>query len=203
MRGPRARAAATYPDVVNVLAVRSHTEIMVYMLLNDCRACHSGNRDVTDELDARDGAVFATYTAFCRDCGNVDVHPFRLPDHDPQGDDPDVVFGGAEPSTVIDAGGWLRFARQTAVSGPTEPDGLGAPERASAALVMRAAAAAVREVVKFIEPGVERLPRSAMWTDRGRTEFDRDPWQFSRARLAVIENAYRESAERLAGGQPT
>ena len=184
---------------VNVLSVRSHTEAMVYVLRSDCRACHSRNRDVTDDLEARDGTVNASYTSFCRDCGNIDVHTFRLPDHDPQGDDPGVVFGGSEPSTVIDAGQWLRFARQTAVGGPVEPNGLAEAERASAALAMRAAAAAVREVVKFLEPGVERLPRSAMFTDEGREEFDRDPWQFSRERLAVVENAYRTAAERLAG----
>jgi hypothetical protein len=184
---------------VNVLPVRSHTEAMVYVLLSDCRGCHSRNRDVTDELEARDGAVTASYTAFCRDCGNVDGYTFRLPDHDPQGGDPGVVFGGPEPSTIIDAGQWLRFARQTAIGGPVEPEGLTGPERASAARAMQAAAAAVREVVKFIGPDVDRLPRSAMWTDQGRDEFDRDPWQFSRERLAVIENAYRTAAERLAG----
>jgi WD40 repeat protein len=51
----------------------------VYVLLRDCRACGSANRDVTDELDARDGAVNTSYTSFCRECGNIDVYTFRLP----------------------------------------------------------------------------------------------------------------------------
>ena len=67
---------------------------------------------------------------------------------------------------------------------------------------MQTAAAAVREAAKFIEPGRERLARSALWTDAGRAEFDSDPYRFSRPRLAVLEQAYREAAEQLAGGRP-
>jgi hypothetical protein len=187
---------------VNVLAARSHSEAAVYVLMHDCRACGSSNRDVTDELDARDGDVFTEYTSFCRDCGNIDVHRFRLPAHDPLAGAVTVVFGGPEPSAIIDAGEWLAFARRTSGGGPVEPEGLTLQECADAALAMEAAAAAVREVVKFFEPDAERLPRSAIWTDRGRAEFDRDPWRFSRTRLAVVENAYREAAGRLGGRRP-
>jgi hypothetical protein len=175
---------------------------MTFVLLRDCGGCHSRNRDVTDDLDIRDGDAIAEYTAFCRSCTHIDVYTFRLPDSDPQGGEAGVVFGGAEPSGIIDAGEWLAFAHTTSAGGPVEPAGLTDRERAAAALAMEAAAAAVREVVKFIEPGEERLPRSAVWTDRGRAEFDRDPWRFSRARLAVIEKAYRDAAGRLAGGRP-
>jgi hypothetical protein len=187
---------------VNVPAARSHNEAMMFVQLRDCGGCRGRNRDLTDTVDIRDGDAFAEYTAFCRDCANIDVYTFRLPDSDPQGGEAGVVFGGEEPSGIIDAGEWLAFAHTTSVGGPVEPDGLSDPERAQAALAMEAAAAAVREVVKFIEPGEERLPRSAVWTDRGRAEFDRDPWRFSRARLAVIEKAYRDAAGRLAGGRP-
>jgi hypothetical protein len=80
-----------------------------------------------------------------------------------------------------------------------EPVGLTAEQRAQAALSMEAAAAAVREVLKFIPPGAERMPLSAIWTDRGRAEFAREPARMGRARMAVLETAYRESAARLAG----
>jgi hypothetical protein len=194
--------AATYSGGVTVRAARSHNEAMMFVLLRDCGACHSTNRDVTDDLDIRDGEAYAEYTAFCRECRNIDVYTFRLPDTDPQAGESGVVFGGAQPSGIIDPGEWLAFAHTTSVNGPVEPDGLAEPDRQEAALAMEAAAAAVREVVKFIEPGQERLPRSALWSDKGRAEFDRDPWRFSRSRLAVIDKAYRESAGRLAGGRP-
>jgi hypothetical protein len=187
---------------VDVLAARSHNEAMVYVLLHACRACGEENRDVTDEIEARDGVVHTEYTSFCRRCGNVDRYLFRLPERDPQTGEVGVAFGGSEPSTIIDAGQWLAFADRTSTSGPVEPGGLTPEERADAALAMQAAAAAVQEVVKFIEAGEERVPTSAIWTDRGRSEFDRDPWRMSRARLAVVEAAYREAAERLAAGRP-
>lgn len=176
----------------------------MFVLLRDCRACDSGNRELTDELDVGDTTeAFTGYTAFCRDCGNVDVYRLRLPGTDPQDGEAGVVFGGPEPSGIIDAGEWLALARRTSAGTAVEPAGLTDRERADAALAMHTAAAAVREVVKFIEPGRDRLPYSAMWTDTGRQEFDREPLRFSRPRLAVLERSYREVAERLAGGRPT
>ncbi len=174
----------------------------MFVLLRECRACGGGNRELTDELDVGDGEASTEYTAFCRDCGNIDAYRLRLPDADPQSGEAGVVFGGPEPSGIIDAGEWLALARRTSEGSPVEPAGLTDRERADAALALHTAAAAVREVVKFIEPGRERLPLSAMWTDAGREEFDRGPWRFSRPRLAVIERSYREAAERLADGRP-
>lgn len=189
---------------MTVLAARSHNEAMMFVLLRDCRGCGGGNRELTDELqvDETGTETFAEYTAFCRDCGNIDVYRLRLPAGDPQAGERGVVFGGPEPSGIIDAGEWIALAHRTAAGSPAEPAGLADQDRADAALAMQTAAAAVREAVKFIGPGRERLPRSAMWTEAGRAEFDRDPWRFSRPRLAIVEQAYREAAERLAGDLP-
>lgn len=187
---------------MNVLAARSHNEAVLYVLLRDCVACHRDNRDITDELDVTHGVPVAEYTAFCRECGNVDVYAFELPGTDPQAGEQGVVFGGPEPSGIIDAGEWLAFADRTAAGRPGEPAGLTDRERSDGALAFQSAAAAVREAAKFIEPGAHRLPRSALRTDRGRELFDRDPWRFSPPRLAAVERAYREVAERLAGGRP-
>ncbi len=184
---------------MDVLAARSHNEAVVYVLMRQCRACGGGSRDVTDEV----GTDSTTeYTAFCRDCTNIDTYTFRLPERDPQGAVAGVAFGGDEPSSIIDAGEWLVFADRTAGGGPVEPAGLTPQERADAALALHAAAAAVREVMKFIRPGEERVSVSALWTDRGRAEYDRDPWRMSRGRMGAVETAYREAAERLAGGRP-
>jgi hypothetical protein len=186
---------------MDVLAARSHNEAVVYVLMRDCRACGSRNRDVTDEFEARDGAMVTEYTAFCRDCTNIDLFVFRLPETDPQTTVSAVAFGGDEPSAIVDAGEWLIFADRTATNGPVEPAGLTPEERADAALALQAAAAAVREVVKFIAPGEERVSFSALWTECGRAEYARDPWRMSRERMAAVEAAYREAAERLADGR--
>jgi len=172
----------------------------VYVLMRDCRACGSRNRDVTDEFEARDGAAVTEYTSFCRDCTNIDRYVFRLPGTDPQAAATGVAFGDDEPSTIVDAGEWLVFADRTATGGPVDPDGLTGQQRADAALAMQAAAAAVREVVKFIRPGEQRVSVSALWTERGRAEYARDPWRMSHERMAAVEAAYREAAERLADG---
>jgi hypothetical protein len=185
-----------------VLAARSHNEAVVYVLMRDCRACGSRNRDVTDEFEARDGAVVTEYTAFCRDCTSIDRYAFRLPETDPRTSVTGVAFGGDEPSMIVDAGEWLIFADRTATSGPVEPAGLTPEERADAALALQSAAAAAGEVVKFIRPGEERVSVSALWTDRGRAEYARDPWRMSRERMAAVEAAYRAAAERLADGNP-
>jgi hypothetical protein len=185
---------------VDVLVARSHNEAMVYVLLRECRACGETERDVTDVLHARDGEVVAEYTSYCRRCGNLDVYAFRLPERDPQAGGAGVVFGGERPSTIIDAGQWLYFADRTARSGPVEPAGLTPEQRLDAALAMESAAAAVREVVKFIPWGDERVPPAAIWTDRGRAEVARDPLRLRRDRMAVLEAAYRDCAVRLAGG---
>jgi hypothetical protein len=65
-----------------------------------------------------------------------------------------------------------------------------------------AAAAAVAEVSKFIPPHEDRVPLTAIWTDRGKDETARDPWRMRRDRLEVLAAAYWDSATRLVGGSP-
>jgi hypothetical protein len=185
---------------MGVLDVRSHNEAMLFVILRDCEACGALARDITDELRVDDGTLLSEYTCVCRECGNIDSFEFRLPEHDPQAGRGGVVYGGDDPSTIIDAGEWLDAAERIASGGPAEPDGI---EREAAALAMTGAAAAVHEVLKFIPPGADRVPPTAIWTERGQERFARDPLRMRRAGLEVLEKVYRESAERLAGeGQP-
>src|SRR5687767_11755885 len=97
-----------------VLEARSHNEAMVYVVLRDCRACGEQIRDITDEIDVRDGDVVAEYTAVCQRCANTETYVFRLPEHDPQSGQEGVVYGGEQPSTIIDAGEWLMVADRVA-----------------------------------------------------------------------------------------
>jgi hypothetical protein len=60
----------------------------------------------------------------------------------------------------------------------------------------------VTEVVKFIPDDADSVPLTAIWTERGREEFAREPRRMRRARMRVLAAAYEESAARLAGGGP-
>jgi hypothetical protein len=187
---------------VDVLPVRSHNEALVYILLRPCRACGADERDLTDELTVAEGDVLAEHTSFCLRCQHIDRYTFRLPGVDPQDGESGVAFGGPEPSTIIDAGQWLAFADRTANSRPVEPDGLSLDDRADAALALRAAAEAVREVIKFIPADEDRVSYSSLWTAEGRAEFDKDPWRMSRQRMTAVADAYERAAVRMAGGRP-
>jgi hypothetical protein len=185
-----------------VLGARSHNEAMVYVVLRDCGACGEQIRDITDELSVHDGRVRTEYTALCQRCGSPDTYVFDLPERDPQSGEPGVIYGGADASKILDAGEWLGFADRLAAGGPVAPAGLTPQEREAAASSMAAAAAAVREALKFIPPGADTVPLTAIWTDRGREEFGREPGRMRRARMEVLAAAYQESADRLAGGGP-
>ena len=179
------------------LAARSHDEAMVYVVLRPCRACGEQIRDIDDESAEHDDAVLVEYTTTCRRCRNTDTYRFRLPRADGGPGTAEVYYGGAEPSRIIDAGEWLEFADRVATGGPVSPAGLSPTERAQAARAMAAAAAAVGEVLKFIPAGADRVPLTAVWTERGRSEFAREPARMRRVRMEVLEAAYQRSAAAL------
>ena len=181
-----------------VLEARSHNEAMAYVVLRACRACGEQIREIEDELAEHGDAVLTEYTTTCQRCGNTDTYRFRLPRQDPGSSGTELRYGGAEPSKIVDAGEWLAFADRVATGGPVSPAGLSPTECAQAASAMAAAAAAVAEVVKFIPPGEDRVPLTAIWTARGRSEFAREPGRMRRARMEVLEAAYRRSAAELA-----
>jgi hypothetical protein len=176
-----------------VLGARSHNEAMVYVMLRDCGACGEQIRDITDELSVHDGRVRTQYTAACQRCGSLDTYVFDLAERDPQSGEPGVVYGGADPSAILDAGDWLGFADRLATGGPVEPAGLTPDEREAAALSMTVAAAAVREVLKVIPPGTDTVPLTAVGMDRGWEEFGREPGQMRRSRMEVLAAAYQEA----------
>lgn len=179
-----------------VLDARSHNEAMLYVVLRACRTCGERARDITDEIDVRDGAVHTEYAAVCRRCGDTHRYVFRLPERDPQAGVDEVVYGGSEPSKIIDAGEWLGVADRLAAGG-FGPAGPQPSDRGNRALAL-AAAAAVDEVLKFIPVGADRVPLNATWTDEGKEQFARDPGRMRRARMEVLAGVYRSGAARRA-----
>jgi hypothetical protein len=96
----------------------------------------------------------------------------------------DVVFGGPEPSELLDPGEWLVVADLAANRAP-------AADQADFAL----AAAAIDEVLKFIPDGADEVPEAALRGGTGREAYAREPGRFRRRRLEAVAAAYRDLAE--------
>ena len=99
--------------------------------------------DITDRVVTHEGALCARYAGRCSACGEGREYTVRV---GPEIAAPDA-FGGATPSTIIDAGQYLaaaeRAARQVRPGGP--PEG-GSSARASPARAI----ACLEEVMKWI-----------------------------------------------------
>ncbi|MFC4042098.1 hypothetical protein ACFO1B_27020 [Dactylosporangium siamense] len=87
--------------------------------------------------------------------------------------------GATQPSNIIDPGGWLAIANQLAGSGQH-----------------RRAAEAVREALRFLPPGTDRLPVRLFWTPVGLRMLRRHPHLFNRGALEATLAQYEAAAER-------
>ena len=163
---------------------RSPLECRLYIELHPCD-CGGPVIDITDRVVTHEGALCARYAGRCSECGEGREYLFALA---PEIAAPDA-FGGATPSTIIDAGQYLaaaeRAARQVRPGGPPED---GASARASLARAI----ACLEEVMKWIPPGEDAVPASAFFTDEGRRIHSDEPNRFRRVRLAAVLAAYRE-----------
>ena len=138
----------------------------------------------------REDTLCALYTGRCSACGHEREYMFVL---GPEIVSPDA-FGGAIPSTIIDAGQYLaaseRAARQMRPVGPLE-------DRASARASLGLAIACLDEVMKWIPPSEESVPPSAFFTEEGLRVHADEPGRFRRTRLAAVLAAYREMWVRM------
>ncbi|GII78352.1 hypothetical protein Sru01_33340 [Sphaerisporangium rufum] len=171
---------------------RTRDEAHLYFDLNPCENC--GSVDTTWEhalVDAGGGAA-VRYSGRCAGCGARRQYLFALPEHEVTA--PGFpVFGGTEPSQLLDAGEWLLVADLTAGNVPTGDD-------AAARQALDIATAAMEEVVKFVPPGERAVPDSAFWSTRGREVRGTDPGRFDLDRLLVVRDTYRRIAGRYRPG---
>ncbi|GAA1512248.1 hypothetical protein GCM10009677_51550 [Sphaerisporangium rubeum] len=167
---------------------RTRDEAHLYLDLHPCAAC--GSVDVTwqDALVTSGGSAATRYSGICPGCGAAREYVFASPRREVVAAG-FPVFGGPEPSRLLDAGEWLWVADLTAGNVPA-----GDPVAARRALAV--AAAAVEEVVKFIPPGADRVPDEAFWSDRGRRVRAAEPGRFQVDRLLVVRDTYRELGSR-------
>ncbi len=176
---------------------RTNGEAHLYMEMNPCPVCGESEFDPGSSVVVVDGDLVSRYAGPCPRCRNPREFLFRIPEDVIIPDEEDPVFGGDQPSELIDAGEWVWLADLIASHTPARPHGMDADERRQARIDLKAAAAAISEALKFLPPGADTLPPEALWTDRGREVYEDDPGQFRRGRLEVVERTYRELAERF------
>ena len=136
------------------------------------------------------------YTGACARCGTARVFEFRLPPEILQPPATGVVYGGPEPSELLDPGEWLSvaddYARSVPVGSKLDGDAL-----RSARQRLAVAIAALDEVRKFAPPGAVEVPPSAFTTPFGRAMWDKEPGRFRLIRLDAVRAAYAQAADRL------
>jgi hypothetical protein len=164
-----------------MLRARSLAEARLYIASQPCRGC--GARDFAEpsRIVERGDRLGVACAGYCPKCGAARSFELELADarvpHD--------AWGGADASTLVDAGEWMGLADRYAERAPVA--------RADLTLAI----AALGEVLKFYAPGAADPPRSAFFTHAGRTTYIADPRRFARARIDVVLAAWRELADRL------
>lgn len=154
------------------------------MDLQPCATCGQHGFSGASAVVLVDGLLCSRYTGDCTRCGTPREFLFTLPEEIRLPVERDIVFGGDEPSELLDPGEWLMVADRAASaasSGDQESD------REDVAL----AAAALDEVLKFVPEGAEEVPVDAFRSDTGREMYAREPGRFRRNRLAAVASTYR------------
>jgi hypothetical protein len=162
--------------------MRTSAEAHMYMDQQPC-TCGDIEFDRQSAVMTDGGVLCSRYFGKCRTCGTMREFIFELPPTQLPVTN-QVEFGGRDTSRLLDAGQWMAISEYYAKLEPGTPDDLDI------------ARAAVEEVIKFLRNGVEGVPDTAFWTERGRAVRDREPGRFRAARLAAILDAYRKQLAR-------
>jgi hypothetical protein len=156
----------------------------------DQRPCTCGDIEFDRQSAVMtDGGVLCSrYFGKCRSCGTMREFIFQLPATQRPITN-QLEYGGSDPSRLLDAGEWLAISEYYARLEPSTPDDIDV------------ARAALEEVMKFMPDGVDVMPDTAFWTERGREVREREPGRFRRARLAAILDVYRKRSGKVAPPQ--
>lgn len=177
-----------------VLIARSSPECHLYIELHPC-ACGEAKLDVRHRLVSFDAGLGAVYEAPCSRCGVQRQFEFLLDPEIPPGD----KFGGANASTIIDAGQYLAVADDAAKRVPADVTGLDDDDRRAAGWWMNRAVNALEEVIKAIPPGAEAVSETAMFSESGKAVYARESGRFRRSRLEAVLESYRELLRAVRG----
>jgi hypothetical protein len=167
-----------------LLPARSAAEAHLYLDLHPCE-CGTARPCSTQELrEDGNGGLMSIHAGTCPGCGRPWSAAFTLPAAPPDAG----LFGGSEPSAIIDPGEWLWLSDQDAdipAGGPPGPQARARLERA---------AAAAEEAAKFIPEGHDRVPADAFTSSLGRVMRDAFPGRFAKADLSDRVQLYRAGA---------
>ncbi|MBO0871569.1 MAG: hypothetical protein J2P15_23705 [Micromonosporaceae bacterium] len=179
---------------------RTNEEAHLYMQMHPC-ACGATDFGASSSVALVEDAWVCRYEGRCAGCGRPRGFEFRQPDEIAMAEG-DAWAPGGQPSQLIDAGEWLAVA-DTYGGHPADLTGLSEVEVQQLARDLRAAAAAVDEVLKFLPAGAPAVPETAFWSYRGQRVWRSEPGRFGRIRLEAAREAYRRLAAQLpAGGVP-
>jgi hypothetical protein len=166
---------------------RTRDEALLYLDLHPCGKCGSTDIAWESALVPADGGLGRSYFGTCEGCSMEREYRFRVPEKPiPPVPGSPVVFGGPEPSQLLDAGEWMWVADLVAGDVPEEP--------AEAARALAIATAAFDEILKFVPAGAGEVPVSAFWSKRGRRVRAEEPGRFDRERLMIVRDTYRDLA---------
>lgn len=160
---------------------RTQREADLYMALKPCPVCGLTGFTAPVTMTLLDGEPHLRYAGHCARCGTERLFVFRMPAELV----PELgvmVFGGPEPSELLDPGAWMRvfeLAEDAELMGPEDYE---------------YAAAVLDEIVKFIPPGADEVPGSQFRSDDTRAIHAKEPGRFRRDRLIAVADVYRRLA---------
>jgi hypothetical protein len=154
------------------------------MDLQPCETCGQHGFSGQSAVVLVDGQLCSRYTGDCARCGSRRQFLFSLPEEIRLPVERDIVFGGPEPSELLDPGEWLLVAdRAASAASSGDPQS----DREDVAL----AAAAMDEVLKFVPDGADEVPVEAFRSATGQEMYAQEPGRFRRNRLAAVASTYR------------
>ncbi|MGI5237756.1 hypothetical protein [Dactylosporangium sp. CA-139066] len=178
------------PMPVEPPLARTPAEARLFVDMRLCPRCGARRTAWNSVLEHLGEGMAERYTGDCSNCGEHQEHLFRLPErHLRRPEGVTVFYGGAEPSQLFDAGEWL--AMTYPVIDQVKRD-LAAGDAAGARLHTELAWVFIDEAMKFLPDGADAVPPTALWTRRGRGEYDADPRRFTRRRLLLLQDMLRE-----------
>jgi hypothetical protein len=178
---------------MTIPVARTPLEAEVYLSLLPCERC--GETGTDWEYGAQvsvDGRVTDQYVGECPSCGADRAAAFTRAGDQPPGSGAVSRFGGAQPSQLLDAGQWLAVAGSVealaTMAGTSVRDRLTRVEYARDAYL---------EALKFLPPGAEPVPESALFSEEGRRAARDEPLRLTRDWIEAQASDAADWADRL------
>jgi len=181
---------------MELLLARTNAEAHLYLDLHPC-VCGDRSRPTETAVLEIQGDLVSRYRGTCPSCETDREFLFRLPEDIVMPRPGAVVFGDGTPSELLDPGEWLWVADRYARTAPWDPSQVERDKLPQIRRNVAVAEAAMDEILAFIPPGTDAVPPQAFRSERGRSVYAAEPGRFSRDRLTVVRDTYREMLDEL------